>query len=243
MMSSIIRTKDVTKIFKIPHLRTYDLKSYIVHLAKTRKYDSLYALRDINLEIEKGEFIGLIGRNGSGKSTLLKIIAGILRPTKGEVDVQGDISPFLELGVGFSQELSAKENILLYSSILGISKKKAVQSIDEILEFSELEEFVDSPIKTFSSGMQVRLAFSVAIQSEAPIILVDEVLAVGDFAFQKKCFAVFNRFKEEKRTIIYVSHNMDAVSMFCDRVCYLKRGEELLSGSPTDMIKLYQNGN
>ena len=242
-MSCIIRMRDITKIYKIPHLKTYDLKSYIVHLAKTRRYELLYALKDINLEIEKGEFVGLIGRNGSGKSTLLKIIAGILVPTKGEVYVEGDISPFLELGVGFSQELSAKENILLYSSILGISKKRAVQSIDEILEFSELEEFIDSPLKTFSSGMQVRLAFSVAIQSEAPIILVDEVLAVGDFAFQKKCYAVFNRFKEEKRTIIYVSHSMDAISTFCDRVFYLRRGEEVLCGSPNDMIKLYQNGN
>jgi lipopolysaccharide transport system ATP-binding protein len=240
VVDPIIRMVNVTKTFKIPHFRTYDLKSYIVHFRKTRKYDLLYALKGINLEIESGEFVGLIGRNGSGKSTLLRLIAGILVPTSGEISVKGDVSPFLELGVGFNQELTAEENILLYCSMLGIAKSKAIGSIREILEFAELVEFAATPLKNFSSGMQVRLAFSVAIRSDAPIILVDEVLAVGDIFFQKKCFSVFEDFKDVGRTIVFVSHNLDTVSRFCDRVFYLRKGRELLDGSADEMTELYR---
>ncbi len=243
MMRSAIKLENVTKTFRIPHLKTETLKSYILHLKKSRKYDYLYALRDISLDIQTGEFVSIIGRNGSGKSTLLKIIAGILRPTEGTVTVSDDVSPFLELGVGFSEELTAKENILLYSSILGIPKKKAIANIPEILAFAELEDFIESPLKTFSSGMHVRLAFSVAIQADAPIILVDEVLAVGDINFQQKCFTVFNRLKEQKRTIVFVSHALDIVAEYSDRVYYLKRGEHVLKGSPEVMIDLYKKDN
>ena len=174
---------------------------------------------------------------------MLKIIAGILFPNSGEVIVKGNISPFLELGVGFNPELTARENIFLYSSILGLSKKSTQEKVDEILDFAELREFVDSLLKTFSSGMQVRLAFAVAIQAKAPIILVDEVLAVGDISFQKKCFKEFERFKSEGKTVVYVSHNLHTVSRFCDRVYYLKRGEELSYGTAQEMIDLYLQDN
>ncbi len=239
VMKSLIKLINVSKMYKIPHLRANSLKSYIIHFNKMRTYEQFYALRNINLEINEGEFIGIIGRNGSGKSTLLKMVAGILYPTNGQVIVNEKLSPFLELGVGFNPELSAKENIFLYSSILGLTKRETLEKVSEILAFSELEQFVDSPLKTFSSGMQVRLAFSVAIQSPAPILLVDEVLAVGDAPFQEKCFKVFERFKKNGKTILYVSHDMGSISRFCDKVGYLKRGEELQFGEPEKIIGMY----
>jgi ABC-type polysaccharide/polyol phosphate transport system ATPase subunit len=242
-MESVIKLENVTKVFKIPHLKTQSLKSYILHLKKSSRHDLLYALTGVSIDIKKGEFISVIGRNGSGKSTLLKIIAGILVPTEGRVYVAHDVSPFLELGVGFNLELTAKENIMLYSSILGIPKQKAIKNIPEILSFAELEDFIDSPLKTFSSGMQVRLAFSVAIQADAPIILVDEVLAVGDIKFQQKCFSVFDDLKKQRKTIVYVSHQLDTVEKYSDRVYYLKRGEHLIDGSPREMIELYTQDN
>ncbi len=238
-MESIIQLIDVSKMFKIPHIQTNNLKSYLIHFRKMRTYEEFYALKDINFEIKPGEFIGIIGRNGSGKSTLLKLIAGILRPTSGDIFVNEKISPFLELGVGFNPELSARENIFLYSSILGLSRKEAVEKFSNVLEFSELERFIDTPLKNFSSGMQVRLAFSVAIQSNAPILLVDEVLAVGDAPFQEKCFSVFEKFKKVGKTIVFVSHNMVSISRFCDRVAYLKRGKEVVIGKPEEMIDMY----
>lgn len=238
-MDNIIKLINVSKKYKIPHIGTNNLKSYLIHFRKMRTFEEFYALKNINLEIKTGEFIGVIGRNGSGKSTLLKIIAGILYPTSGEVIIQGKISPFLELGVGFNPELSARENIFLYSAILGLSKKETLERYPAILEFSELEQFIDSPLKNFSSGMQVRLAFSVAIQSHAPILLVDEVLAVGDAQFQEKCFSVFEKFKLEGRTIIFVSHDMGAIKRFCDRVILMVRGKEIIQGNPDDIINLY----
>lgn len=227
-------------MFKIPHVKNYNLKSYIIHFRKMRLYEEFYALKNINLEIKPGEFLGIIGRNGMGKSTLLKIIAGILHPTSGDVSVNGKISPFLELGVGFNPELTARENIFLYSSILGLSRREVIDKFSHIVAFSELERFIDSPLKNFSSGMQVRLAFSVAIESDAPILLVDEVLAVGDAPFQQKCFPVFDKFKEEGRTIVFVSHDMDSVANYCDRVLYLKSGSEMVVGAPDAMIAMYE---
>jgi ABC-type polysaccharide/polyol phosphate transport system ATPase subunit len=238
-MNEIIKLVNVSKIFKIPHVKTYDLKSYIIHFRKMRTFEKYFALNDITLNVKPGEFIGIIGPNGSGKSTLLKLIAGILCPTSGDVVVNGKISPFLELGVGFNPELSGRDNIFLYSSILGLSKKETLAKYDQILEFSELERFIDSPLKTFSSGMQVRLAFSVAIQSNAPILLVDEVLAVGDAAFQVKCHATFANFINEGRTILYVSHDMSSISRFCTKVVYLKRGKEAFVGDTKTMIQRY----
>jgi len=240
-MSEIITLDNISKMFKIPHMHTNNLKTFLLHFRKTRTYEEFYALKEINLEIKKGEFVGIIGRNGCGKSTLLKIIAGILNPTTGNVYVDGDIAPFLELGVGFNPELSARENIFLYSSILGLTKKEALERYSMILEFSELERFIDAPLKNFSSGMQVRLAFSVTIQSNAPILLVDEVLAVGDVSFQEKCFSVFNEFKEQDKTIVFVSHDMNSIARFCDRVFLLRSGREAVSGNSHEIINLYLN--
>lgn len=239
-MEPVVELRNVTRVFKLPHLKTYTLKSYIVHFDKMRRYDILYALKDVSLDVYRGQFVGLIGKNGSGKSTLLRLIAGILPPTSGSVRVRGEVSPMIELGIGFNGDLSARENIVLYSSILGISRKKAYETIPEILAFAELEDFIDAPLKTFSSGMHTRLAFAVAIASEAPILLVDEVLAVGDMAFQKKCLGVIDQFKRAGRTIIFVSHGLDLVSRYCDVVHYLKRGEQVHSGDADEMIALYR---
>ena len=226
-------------MFKIPHLRVDYLKTYLLNFGKARSHEKFYALKDINLDIMRGDFVGIIGRNGSGKSTLLKLVAGILYPTSGEVIVRDAISPFLELGVGFNHELSARENIFLYCSVLGLSKKESMESFPKILEFSELEQFLDSPLKTFSSGMQVRLAFSVAIQAKSPILLVDEVLAVGDAPFQQKCYAVFEQFKKEGKTIVFVSHDMGSILRFCDKVVLLQNGEEVIEGEPKDVVDVY----
>lgn len=240
-MDTMIRISALSKMFRIPHVKTNNLKSYILHFRTMRLYEEFHVLKDIGLEVERGEFLGIIGRNGTGKSTLLKLIAGILVPTSGTVVVNGRISPFLELGVGFNPELTARENIFLYSSILGLSRKGISAKFANIVEFSELERFIDSPLKNFSSGMHVRLAFSVAIQSDAPVLLIDEVLAVGDEPFQQKCFPVFDRFKKEKRTIIFVSHDLEAVEQYCDRVAYLKSGSEMILGEPQEMVTRYRN--
>jgi ABC-type polysaccharide/polyol phosphate transport system ATPase subunit len=238
-MQNIIQVQNVTKIFKIPHLRTDFLKTYLINFKKARNYESFYALKNISFDIKTGEFVGLIGKNGSGKSTLLKLIAGILYPTSGTIEVNAPISSFLELGVGFNPELTARDNIFLYCAIMGMSKKEADASFPEILEYSELEQFIDSPLKTYSSGMQVRLAFSVAIQARSPILLVDEVLAVGDAAFQKKCFQTFELFKDEGKTILFVSHSMDSIQRFCDRVILLQNGEEVSEGEPGEVVERY----
>ena len=165
-----------------------------------------------------------MGRNGTGKSTLLKIIAGIYEPTKGKVKINGNLVPFLELGVGFNPELTARDNIFLNGIILGIKKSMLAEKFKEIIKFAELEKFVDVPLKNFSSGMQVRLAFSIAIMADADVYLLDEVLAVGDVAFQEKCFDVFRNYKKEKKTIVLVSHSSDSIKKFCDRAVFLKDG-------------------
>jgi ABC-type polysaccharide/polyol phosphate transport system ATPase subunit len=238
-MQNIIQARNVSKVFRIPHLRTAFLKSYLINFKKARSYESFHALKNLSLSIQPGEFIGLIGKNGSWKSTLLKLIAEILYPTSGTIEVHAPISSFLELGVGFNPELTARDNIFLYCAIMGMSRKEAEESFPEILEYSELEHFIDSPLKTYSSGMQVRLAFSVAIQARSPILLVDEVLAVGDAAFQKKCFQTFEQFKNEGKTIIFVSHDMDSIQRFCDRVIFLQNGEEISEGKPKEIVKRY----
>jgi len=242
MKNSVISVRNLSKMFKIPHMRANYLKTYLLNFGKARTHEKFYALKNISIDIARGEFVGVIGRNGSGKSTLLKLIAGILYPTSGEIIVKDTLSPFLELGVGFNHELSARENIFLYCSILGLSKKESMENFPKILEFSELEHFLDSPLKTFSSGMQVRLAFSVAIQAKSPILLVDEVLAVGDAPFQQKCFSVFEQFKKDGKTIVFVSHDMQSILRFCDKVILLQNGEEVVEGKPQKIVDVYFNG-
>ncbi len=222
----IIKLKNVKKDFFLPHEKNNTLMEYLTSPLKLFKPggDSFEVLKGVNLEVKKGEFLGIMGRNGTGKSTLLKIMAGIYEPTAGEVKINGNLVPFLELGVGFNPELNARDNVFLNGIILGMKKNMLSEKFAEIIEFAELEKFVDVPLKNFSSGMQVRLAFSIAIMADADVYLLDEVLAVGDVAFQEKCFDVFRGYKKEKKTIVYVSHSPASVKQFCDRAVFLKDG-------------------
>ena len=199
----------------------------------------MHALKDISFAVEPGEFFGIVGRNGSGKSTLLKCLAGIYRADEGKIWCNGRMSTFIELGVGFNPDLAAYDNVSLNGIMLGLSPREARSRYQRIIEFAELEEFQDLKLKNYSSGMHVRLAFSVAIQVDADILLIDEVLAVGDAAFQQKCFDVFNRMREERRTIVFVTHDMGAVTRFCHRAMLLERGEMVSIGDPRDVADRY----
>jgi len=234
-----IRVDGVSKIFKIPHEKNYSLKGTVLNILKKKSYTKLSALNDISFEVKKGEFFGIVGRNGSGKSTLLKILAKIYTTDTGRVVVNGGLSPFLEVGVGFNPELTARENIYLNGALLGLSRKMVDSKMSEIVSFSELREFMDMKLKNFSSGMQVRLAFSIAIQAHSEIILVDEVLAVGDYNFQQKCFNVFRKLKKEGRTIIFVTHDMGNVEIFCDRAMLLEKGKIKYIGDSKKAAKEY----
>ena len=236
----MIVLENISKVFKIPHERTKTLFHKIISISKRGyTYEELYALKDISLHVEPGEFVGVIGKNGSGKSTLLRIIAGVYKPTSGAIMVNEDISPLLELGLGFDNSFSCRDNIFVYGAILGFSRSQMTKRIDEILAFAELERFADAKLETLSSGMRVRLAFAIAIQSVAPVILVDEVLAVGDKVFSEKCRNVFRKLKSEGRTIILVSHDMNAVKEFCNRVIVMNDGQIMEQGKPAEMVTFY----
>ncbi|HSX35101.1 MAG TPA: ABC transporter ATP-binding protein [Candidatus Saccharimonadales bacterium] len=198
-----------------------------------------HALKDVSFEIKKGEFFGIVGRNGSGKSTMLKILAGIYQPTKGNVQVQGKLVPFIELGVGFNPELTGRENVFLNGALLGFSKKQVDAMYDDIVRFAELERFMDQKLKNYSSGMQVRLAFSLAIRADADILLVDEVLAVGDADFQRKCFDYFRKLKREHKTVVFVSHDMSAVREYCDRAIFIEKSELIMEGASNKIATAY----
>src|SRR5947209_5050096 len=201
-----VRLSHISKTFKLPHERSNTLKERVLHPFGTRRFDVLNAVDDVEVEILAGEFFGIVGRNGSGKSTLLKCLAGIYETDRGTLQINGRLAPFIELGVGFNPELTARDNAVINAIMLGLTRKQAMARLDEIIAFAELEEFIDLKLKNFSSGMHVRLAFSVAIQVDADILLIDEVLAVGDAAFQQKCFDQFTRLKREGRTIVFVTH-------------------------------------
>ena len=239
---TIIELKNISKKFIIPHERVNSLKSTVLNLWKKKNYETFYALKDICLTVKEGEFLGIVGRNGSGKSTLLKILAGIYEPDQGKISVRERISPFLELGVGFSGELSGRDNIYLYGSVLGLTKKQIDSWFDEIVSFAELEKFIDLKMKNYSSGMFVRLAFSVAIRSDAPILLVDEALAVGDVNFREKCFDVFESHKRKGKTVMLVSHDAMWIKRFCDRTILLKDGKISFCGDTGRAIELYLSG-
>jgi ABC-type polysaccharide/polyol phosphate transport system ATPase subunit len=197
----------------------------------------------VTFDVKRGEFFGVVGRNGSGKSTLLKCLAGIYGADSGRVEVVGRVSPFIELGVGFNPDLTARDNVVINAVMLGLSRREARRRFDEIIAFAELEEFVDLKLKNYSSGMSVRLGFSVAIQVDAEVLLVDEVLAVGDAAFQRKCFDEFERLRAEQRTILFVTHDMNTVERFCDRAMLIERGRVLEIGAPADITKHYNEVN
>lgn len=216
------------------------VRGAFVNVLRKKTYETFNALDGVSFDVGRGEFFGIIGRNGSGKSTLLKILAGIYPPDAGHVTVNGAISPFLELGVGFNPELSGRDNVYLNGTVLGLRKKEIDAKFDEIVAFAELERFIDQKLKNYSSGMQVRLAFSVAIHTNRDILLMDEVLAVGDAAFQEKCRNVFLRLKSEGKTIVLVTHGMDSVEEFCDRVLLIDRGRVACLGDTKETVAQYK---
>ncbi|HOF79202.1 MAG TPA: ABC transporter ATP-binding protein [Candidatus Dojkabacteria bacterium] len=240
----IIQLKNIRKSFFLPHQRHDSLIEFMSNPLRIFKPsgEQFTVLKDIDLDIYPGEFLGIMGRNGSGKSTLLKILAGIYIPTSGSVKVKGKMVPFLELGVGFNPELTGRENVFMNGIILGMPKEFLKKKYDEIVAFAELEKFMDMPLKNYSSGMQVRLAFSIAIMADADIYILDEVLAVGDIAFQKKCFDIFREYKKREKTIILVTHSSSSVRDFCDRAVYLKDGILQVTGSVEEVIKAYEIG-
>jgi ABC-2 type transport system ATP-binding protein len=234
-----LAAQGLDKRFKIPEERSHTLKERALHPFRRSRHEVLHALKDISFAIEPGEFFGIVGRNGSGKSTLLKCLAGIYRADAGNIWCNGRISTFIELGVGFNPDLAAYDNVALNGIMLGLSPREARARYERVIEFAELQDFQDLKLKNYSSGMHVRLAFSVAIQVDADILLIDEVLAVGDAAFQQKCFDVFNRMREEGQTIVFVTHDMGAVTRFCHRAMLLERGEIVEIGDPRDVADRY----
>lgn len=237
-----ISVDNVSKNFSLPHEKTSSIKSIFVNILRGKKnktYEVQHALHDISFEIKKGEFVGIVGRNGSGKSTMLKMLAGIYQPSKGKITVNGKLVPFIELGVGFNGELTGRENVYLNGALLGFSKQEMDEQYDIIVEFAELEKFMDQKLKNYSSGMQVRLAFSLAIRAETEILLVDEVLAVGDANFQRKCYDYFRSLKKNNQTVIFVSHDMSAIREFCDRAILIENSYMLAQGSPDKISQQY----
>lgn len=239
-----LKVENVSKSFRLPTEQSSGIKqAFINYMRGVRGYTEQHVLNDISFEVRKGDFFGIVGRNGSGKSTLLKIISEIYTPEKGKVTVNGSLVPFIELGVGFNPELTGRENVYLNGSMLGFSKSEIDSMYDEIVEFAELHEFMDQKLKNYSSGMQVRLAFSVAIKAQGDILVLDEVLAVGDAAFQQKCFDYFGQLKRQQKTVILVTHDMSAVQRFCNRAIYIKDGSIVHDGAPADISKLYMEEN
>ena len=238
-----IKVTNISKTFRIPHEKISSLRGAAVNLFKSGGFEEFQALDDISFEVKKGEFFGIIGRNGSGKSTLLKALAGIYQIDKGKIEIDGLISPFLELGIGFNPELSGRDNIYLNATVLGLSEKEIDKKFDSIVAFSELERFIDQKLKNYSSGMQVRLAFSVSIHANREILLMDEVLAVGDSNFQSKCLEEFNKYKDAGKTVILVTHDIATAQRYCDRAMLLRNGKVVMIGKAEEVGNkyIYQN--
>jgi len=235
-----IKVDNVSKNFRLPHERVGSIKSLFTNpFVKSRSVEVQHALQNVSFEVKKGEFFGIVGRNGSGKSTLLKMLANIYQPSEGKIYTQGLLVPFIELGVGFNPELTGRENVYLNGALLGFSEAEVDIMYDDIVEFAELERFMDQRLKNYSSGMQVRLAFSMAVRAKADILLIDEVLAVGDADFQRKCFEYFKRLKKDKKTVIFVSHDMTAVREYCDRAVLIEKSELKLMGDATEVADAY----
>ena len=236
-----IKVTHVSKDFKLYYDKAHTLKEKILFFSKKNrdKNDILHVLKDINLEIKKGETVALIGTNGSGKSTLLKLMTKIIYPNKGTITTNGKLTSLLELGAGFHEDFTGRENIYFNASIFGLTRTEIDKKIDEIIEFSELGDFIDNPVRTYSSGMYMRLAFSVAINVQAEIILIDEILAVGDQHFQDKCFKKLMELKEAGKTIVIVTHSMQQVKQICDRAIWLYKGEVRMDGSVSKVLDEY----
>ena len=234
-----IQVEDLTKAFRIPTHRIDSLKERAVRIFSGNEYRELQALAGISFEVRQGEFFGIVGRNGSGKSTLLKLLASIYRPDSGTIRMAGRLAPFIELGVGFNVELTARENVVLNGVMMGLTPSEAGRRLDAVLEFAELEEFVDLKLKNYSSGMLVRLAFATMLQADADVLLIDEVLAVGDASFQQKCADAFRRMKGEGKTIVLVTHEMATVEAYCHRAMLISDGKIQALGDPTEIANQY----
>lgn len=239
-----VQVNHITKSFNIPLEMSSGLKQKLINTLKGRKgYRVFTPLNDVTFEVEEGDFFGIVGRNGSGKSTLLKTIAGIYSPNQGAVGVNGKLVPFIELGVGFNPELTGRENVYLNGALLGFSRKEMEAMYDDIVGFAELHDFMEERLKNYSSGMQVRLAFSIAIRAEGDILLLDEVLAVGDESFQRKCYSYFDDLRRRNKTVILVTHDMRAVERYCNRAMFIENGDVVKIGTPYEISELYSRAN
>jgi ABC-2 type transport system ATP-binding protein/lipopolysaccharide transport system ATP-binding protein len=235
-----ISVQNVTQRFRVIHERPDTVRELFSKLMKSRiSYHEFEAVSGVSFDVRKGEIVGLIGRNGSGKSTLLKIIAGVYRPTSGKVEVHGTLAPLIELGAGMHHELTGRENILLNGLLMGYSKEMMASREQKIIEFADIGDFIDAPVKQYSTGMYMRLAFSVATEIDPDILVVDEILAVGDFPFQEKCLDRLRAFREAGKTIILVSHSMSQIEEQCDRVILLEKGKLAIDGTAAEAIKAY----
>ncbi|MCI8371173.1 MAG: ABC transporter ATP-binding protein [Lachnospiraceae bacterium] len=238
----IVEVNDVSMMFRLYKEKVNDLKNFVIKKIKRElSYHEFYALKHISFQVRRGESFGMVGVNGSGKSTLLKIIAGVMKPTEGNVQIHGTVAPMIELGAGFDFDLTARENVFLNGAILGYDKHMLEEKFDEIIQFAELEKFVDVPIKNFSSGMITRLGFSIATIEKPDILIVDEILAVGDFRFQEKCEERINSMLDSGTTLLLVSHNMDQVKRLCKNGILLSHGENLVCGPMEEVCEQYEN--
>ena len=235
---NVIEVKNMTKKFNVFYDKASTLKEKIMFWSRSEK-ETRIVLKNINIDIKKGETVALVGVNGSGKSTLLKLMTKIIYPTKGTVKTNGKLTSLLELGAGFHPDFSGRENIYFNASIFGLSKKDIDRRLDDIIEFSELREFIDNPVRTYSSGMYMRLAFSVAINVDADILLIDEILAVGDQHFQDKCFKKLEELKDSDKTIVIVTHNLDSINKLCNRAIWINDGKVKMDGECSDVISNY----
>lgn len=238
-----VKVYDLHKHFVLPQHKHSSVKQAFVNVVRQNKKVIQKVLDGVDFEVNKGDFFGIVGRNGSGKSTLLKILAGVYAPTSGAVEINGELTPFIELGVGFNPELSGRDNVFLNGALLGFNRKEMESMYDEIVDFAELEPFMDQKLKNYSSGMQVRLAFSIAIKAKNDILIFDEVLAVGDEAFQRKCLDVFEGYKAGGQTVILVTHDMDTVKKFCNRALLLSEGKIITLGNTHEVTNKYKQLN
>ncbi|MBV9674719.1 MAG: ABC transporter ATP-binding protein [Acidobacteriaceae bacterium] len=244
MKSPVIRVENVTQRFRLIHERPDSLREAFTKLFRPKaEFHEFEAVQNVSFDVSRGEMVGLIGRNGSGKSTLLKLIAGVYKPTSGRVEVHGSVAPLIELGAGFHGELTGRENVLMNGLLMGFTKREMLQREKSILQFADIGDFIDSPVKQYSSGMYMRLAFAVATEVDPDILIIDEVLAVGDTAFQQKCFERLENFRRSGRTILFVTHSLEQVVSHCDRVIYLNGGRIAADGDPRHVVDLYKTAN
>jgi ABC-type polysaccharide/polyol phosphate transport system ATPase subunit len=237
-----IRLENITQRFRVIQERPDSLRELFSNFFRHESsYHDFDAVKNVSFDVQHGQMLGLIGRNGSGKSTLLKIVAGVYRPTSGKVEVNGSLAPLIELGAGFHHDLTGRENILLNGLLMGYSKREMLEREERIIEFAEIGDFIDAPVKQYSSGMYMRLAFSVATEIDPDILLIDEILAVGDAPFQQKCIQRMQSFRQADKTILFVSHSMDQVARLCDRAILIEQGTIIANGPPEEVIAMYQS--